>query len=316
MKYNILGKSGIKVSELCFGVLPMGPLQANVPVEEGARVILEGLKSGINFIDTAQMYGTYPYIREALKKYSGEVIIASKSHAIGYQEMKEAVLEACHEMNRDYIDIFHLHAARADKNIFQQRAGALSCLKDLKREGIVRAIGISTHAVEVVIQAAEEEEIDIVFPIINQAGLGIIGGTPEDMIHAIKKSYNAGKGIYAMKAFAGGYLINHLKKSIDYVRDIKEIKSTAVGMINSRELTVNLKIFENKKLEEKDLPQKGIKRKRLFVSGFCEGCGTCVEACPNGALSIRGGKANVDHNLCITCGYCVPHCPLFALRVV
>lgn len=316
MKYNILRKSGIKVSELCFGVLPMGPLQANVPVEEGARVILEGLKSGINFLDTAQAYKTYPHIKKALSSFSGEVVIASKSHAVDYDKMKEAVFEACHEMNRDYIDIFHLHAARADKNVFQQRAGALSSLLDLKKKGVIRAVGISTHAVEVVDKAAEVEEIDIIFPIINQVGLGIIDGTPEDMIHAIKKSYNAGKGIYAMKALAGGYLINHLKKSIDYVRDIKEIKSTAVGMINSRELAVNLKIFNNKKLEESDLPQKGTRRKRLFVSIFCEGCGTCVEACPNGALSIRGGKANVDHNLCITCGYCVPHCPLFALRVV
>jgi len=315
MKYNILGKSGIKVSELCFGVLPMGPLQANIPVEEGSKVILEGFKSGINFIDTAQAYKTYPHIKEALSSFSGEVVIASKSHETGYKKMKEAVLEACRELNRDYIDIFHLHAARADKNVFQKRAGALSSLLDLKKKGIIRAIGISTHAIEVVDKAAEVEEIDIVFPIINQVGLGIIGGTPEDMIEAIKKAYKAGKGIYAMKALAGGYLINHLKKSIDYVRKIKEIKSTAVGMINSRELAVNLKIFENKKLDEGDL-QKDLKRKRLFVAGYCKGCGTCIEACPNGALSLRDGKAYVDHNLCITCGYCVPHCPVFALRII
>jgi len=316
MKYSILGDSGIKISELCFGVLPMGPLQADIPAKEGAKVILQGLNSGINFLDTAQAYKTYPHIKEALKDYSGEVVIASKSHATGYDEMKEAVMEACREMNRDYIDIFHLHAPREDKNVFKKRAGALSCLLDLKKEGVIRAVGISTHAVEVVEKAADVEEIDVVFPIINKVGLGIIGGTPEDMVEAIKKVHKAGKGLYAMKALAGGYLIKQIEESINYVREIKEIDSTAVGMINSRELMMNLKIFDNKKLNQEELDQTKAQRKRLFISRFCEGCGTCVKACPNGALSIRNGKACVDHNLCITCGYCVPHCPLFALRIV
>ena len=316
MKYSILGDSGIKISELCFGVLPMGPLQADIPAKEGAKVILQGLNSGINFLDTAQAYKTYPHIKEALKDYSGEVVIASKSHATGYDEMKEAVMEACREMNRDYIDIFHLHAPREDKNVFKKRAGALSCLLDLKKEGVIRAVGISTHAVEVVEKAADVEEIDVVFPIINKVGLGIIGGTPEDMVEAIKKVHKAGKGLYAMKALAGGYLIKQIEESINYVREIKEIDSTAIGMINSRELTMNLKIFDNKKLNQEELDQTKAQRKRLFISRFCEGCGTCVKACPNGALSIRNGKACVDHNLCITCGYCVPHCPLFALRIV
>jgi aryl-alcohol dehydrogenase-like predicted oxidoreductase/ferredoxin len=316
MKYNILGKSGIKVSELCFGVLPMGPLQANIPPKDGAEVILEGLNSGINFLDTAQAYKTYPHIKEALINFRGNVVITSKSHATGYEKMKKAVLEACREMNRDYIDIFHIHAPREDKNVFQKRAEAFSCLIDLKKEGMIRAVGISTHAVEVVEKAAEVEEIDVVFPIINQIGLGIIGGTPKDMISAMQKVHKSGKGLYAMKALAGGYLINHIEEAINFVRKIKEIHSTAIGMINSRELKLNLKIFENKKLDQNELTQKGVKRKRLFISSFCEGCGTCVEACPNGALSLRNGKACVDHNLCITCGYCVPYCPVFALRIV
>ena len=179
-----------------------------------------------------------------------------------------------------------------------------------------RAIGISTHAVEVVKKAAEVEEIDIVFPIINMVGLGIIGGTTEDMISAIHKVHKSGKGIYAMKALAGGYLFKRIEEAINFVRKIKEIHSTAIGMINSQEIMLNLKIFENKKLEQEELAQKGIQRKKLFISRFCKGCGTCIEACPNGALSIRGGKAYVDYNLCITCGYCVPHCPIFCLRIV
>ena len=316
MKYHELVNSGITVSELCFGVLPMGPLQANIPIQEGARVILAGLQSGITFLDTAQSYQTYPYIKEALNQYSGEVVIASKSNATQYEEMKEAVQEACRDMNRDYIDIFHLHAAREDKNVFQKRAGALSCLQDLKKKGMIRAIGISTHDVEVVERAAEIKDIDIVFPIINQVGLGIIGGKIEDMIRAIKRVHQSGKGIYAMKALAGGYLIPQLVKAIQFVREIKEIQAIAVGMVHFNELETNLKVFENKEIDQEKLAQEGMKRKKLFIAPFCEGCGTCVEACPNSALSLKDGKARVNYDRCITCGYCVPHCPVFALRIV
>jgi aryl-alcohol dehydrogenase-like predicted oxidoreductase/ferredoxin len=316
MKYNTLGNTGIKVSELCFGVLPMGPLQANIPISDGAKIIREGLNAGINFLDTAQSYKTYSYIKEALVDRKREVIIASKSHAIDYEGMKEAVLEACREMGRDYIDIFHLHAAREDRNVFQKRAGALSALADLKKEGLIRAVGISTHAIEVVEKSAEIDEIDIVFPIINQIGLGIIGGTSEEMIRAIKRISNRGKGVYAMKALAGGYLITQLLEAINFVRNIKEIQATAIGMVHPRELEINLKIFENKKINQEELAKEGFTRKRLFISFFCEGCGTCVEACPNQALSLKDGKAVVDYEQCLTCGYCVPHCPVFALRIV
>jgi aryl-alcohol dehydrogenase-like predicted oxidoreductase len=316
MKYNKLGNSGIEVSELCFGVLPMGPLQANMPTKEGAKIIREGLNSGINFLDTAESYQTYPHIKQALVDFQKEVIIASKSHVHSYDEMKNAVFEACREMGRDYIDIFHLHAPREDENVFKKRAGALAALIDLKKKGIIRAIGISTHALKAVEIAAEKDEIDIIFPIINKIGLGIIGGTPEDMVLAIKKASDNGKGVYAMKVLAGGYLIKQLEEYINYVRDIEGIQSIAIGMVHLRELELNLKIFENQKINQEELIKESFPRKRLFVSGFCEGCGTCVEACPNGALSLKNDKAFLDYNLCLTCGYCVPHCPVFALRIV
>ncbi len=56
MKKVILGNTGYEVTEICFGCLPFGPLQKNLPVEEAAEVLSYGLDLGINFIDTAQMY--------------------------------------------------------------------------------------------------------------------------------------------------------------------------------------------------------------------------------------------------------------------
>ena len=62
----ILGNTGIRVSTICFGVLTIGPLQAGLKVQDGAEVVSYALERGINFLDTAESYGTYPYIKEAL----------------------------------------------------------------------------------------------------------------------------------------------------------------------------------------------------------------------------------------------------------
>jgi len=113
MKKHSLGRTGIKVTELCFGALPIGPLQANISVEEGARLIRMALEKGINFIDTAEGYKTYPHIKRALEGYSEEVIIATKSPATTYSEMEKSIQDALLSLQRPLIDIFHLHAARS-----------------------------------------------------------------------------------------------------------------------------------------------------------------------------------------------------------
>ena len=64
---RMLGRTGLAVSCVGIGVLPMGPGQLNLPLDEGASVICDALRRGINFIDTAQYYRTYPYIRRALE---------------------------------------------------------------------------------------------------------------------------------------------------------------------------------------------------------------------------------------------------------
>lgn len=316
MKKYSLGKTGIMVTELCFGALPIGPLQANISVEKGAKLIRTALEKGINFIDTAEGYKTYPYIKKALEGYNEEVIIATKSGAKTYQEMEQSIKDALAFLGRTYIDIFLLHAARVTPSVFEERAGALQCLQDYKAKGVLRAIGISTHAVEVVRRAAEIKEMDIIFPIINKLGIGIVGGSVEDMTKAILEAHKAGKGLYAMKALGGGHLINQLEEAFNFVRNIKGISSLAVGMVSSEELELNLKIFNDEEIPKGLFTQKIKPSKRLFISTFCKGCGTCVKTCPNNALSLENGKAVVDHKLCILCGYCNPVCPEFAIRLI
>ncbi|MCR6546650.1 aldo/keto reductase [Dehalobacterium formicoaceticum] len=315
MERNILGATGMEVSPLCFGALPLGPLQKNLPLPEGAALIRKGLEQGINFIDTAESYFTYPYIKEALTGFTGEVIISSKSMATTYEDMEKAVFDGLSALERSYFDIFHLHAARTKRTVFEERGGAFQCLKDLKKKGVIRAIGIATHAIEVVEGAAEEKDIDVVFPLINQAGLGIVGGTKEEMIRAITQAHQKGKGLFAMKALAGGNLIDQVKESYDFVLGIPGISSVAVGMVEERELEINVKLFNHEEVILDPIDQVKAKKRLWIFKDGCIGCGACVDACPNNALMLKDDKAEVDTERCILCGYCSPHCPQFAIRL-
>ncbi|HHY17323.1 MAG TPA: 4Fe-4S binding protein [Firmicutes bacterium] len=318
MKHHLLGDTGINVTELCFGVLPMGPSQFGLPPEEGGRLIEEGIRSGINFLDTAQSYRTYPHIKKALdylkgKKY--DVVIATKSAAVTYDDMKSAVEEARKALDRDTIDIFHLHAARVDSNVFEDRRGALECLVDCKSKGMVRAVGISTHSVEVVGAGKNVDEIDVIFPIINKEGLGILHGTRDEMAKAISEASLKGKGLYAMKALGGGNLLSDREGAFNFVRNLPGISSVAVGMVNRDELDMNLRVFRGEQVPD-ELAEKTVYRKSLIIQAFCKGCGSCVEICPNMAMSLVDGKAHNNRDKCILCGYCAPVCPEFAIRLV
>ncbi len=309
-----LGTTGLMVTELCFGALPLGPLLKNLGLAQGAAVIAHALRSGVNFIDTAQAYRTYPYIREAIRITGIRPIVASKSSAATYEEMDEAVREALAELGLDRIDLFLLHAARVGPEVFAERAGALRCLLDCKKSGLVGAVGISTHDVRIAMEAAAREEIEVVFPIFNQAGRGILSGTRDEMAAAIRRNYEAGKGVYLMKIFGGGTLLDEFHACLDFVRREVPYHAVAVGMVAEAEVDYNLACLTG---GAKPGLTPSVKTKQVQVStNLCLGCGICLAACHSAAVSLSGDKARIDPGVCLRCGYCVPACPQFAIRVV
>ena len=316
MQYNILGKTGIKVSELCFGVLPMGPLQANVPVDEGAEVLAEAMRSGVTYFDTAEMYRTYPYLKKAIdatgKKY--DIVIGSKSTAVSYSDMQKAVEDAMHSLERDYIDIFLLHAARVPGDPREVRAGAWECLQDMKSKGYVRACGVSSHVVPTVSMLADGGT-DILFPIYNNGGLGLIQGTAEEMRSAVEKAAGNGIGCLSMKLLGGGNLLHDYLNAIAFGREVKAFASHAIGMVRMSELQLNLRVFNDEKIESREVRDLKSEKQMMFFRALCKRCGHCATRCPNFAIKMQNGQPEFDRSKCLLCGYCADACPEFAIRV-
>jgi aryl-alcohol dehydrogenase-like predicted oxidoreductase/NAD-dependent dihydropyrimidine dehydrogenase PreA subunit len=316
MKKNMLGSTGLAVSELCIGTLPMGPLQCNVSLEAGAAFLLKAMESGVNFFDSAQMYKSYSYLLKASKQFGKEVIIATKSNAADYKGMDDAIIEALRELDRDYIDIFLLHAARADETVFEKRAGALDALLKAKEKGHIRYIGIATHHAGLVALAAQRPEMDVIFPLINQKGMGILGGGLDDMLKSIDIVRQSGKGMYAMKALAGGTFVSDMLNAIAWVRAIPGMHAVSVGVTTMEELQLQVRIFNDEKIDPASLA--GLKSTKLLkiMHLLCTSCGSCIKACPNGALSPTDKLPAVDYTKCVLCGYCTPYCPEFAIRLI
>jgi predicted aldo/keto reductase-like oxidoreductase len=318
MKTNTLGKTGIEVTELCLGALPMGPLQKGMPLEECVKVVETALRKGITFIDTAQMYKTYAPIREAIKRTGIRPVLASKSAAPDFEGMQEAIEEALEQLDVDYVDIFLLHAVRADTEVFDVRAGAIECMKEYKSKGKIRAMGISTHNAQVAALTAARQDMDIVFPLINKAGMGILDGTVQDMQRAILENHAAGKGIYLMKVLAGGNLVDDYIASVEFARSLKGYHSIAIGMVSPEEVDFNVAYFGGIYDPKKIPTVKGYSKRYQVFSSICKGCRACVSACPNFAMEFdeEKKKACVNVEKCLTCGYCSPVCKEFAIRLV
>ena len=320
MKTNQLGNTGIQVTPVGLGVLTIGNTQLDLPLHEGARIVRYAYDQGIRFFDTAQYYETYPYIREAFadvdcsKENPDRPVIASKSLDLSYEEMEAAIEEALRELGLEYIDVFLLHEVRQDPD-WDSRAGAWQCLQDYKAKGVIGAIGVSTHHIDVVQRMINVPECDIVFPLINYAGLGIRKGaepgTAEEMAEAIRQCISAGKGVFAMKAFGGGNLSGQYRKALDYVQSLG-VHSIMVGMGKEEEVDRLISYAEGT-LPEDYAPD--ISAKRIHVDqGDCEGCGNCIDRCPNKAIfRNENGLAEVNYDICLTCGYCAPVCPVRAI---
>lgn len=323
MQYRTLGRTGLNVSRLCLGVLTIGPLQARFSPEEGGRIVRAAWDAGVNFFDTAELYGTYPHLRLGLEGVTEEVHLASKSYAPDAEGMRQSLEGALRALGRDHLSLFLLHEVDTVAQLRGHRP-ALEYLVGARERGLIRGVGVSTHAAEVVRAAALEPEVDVIHPLVNRAGLGVKGGLPA-MLEALDLAAAVGKGLYLMKPLGGGHLRAEAAESLSWALSLPGVASVAVGMRSAAEVRLNTGICARAAGEAGAPDQTELSRwaaevaatvRWLHVEGWCAGCGACVSTCPAGALSLSGGRVSVDRSKCLLCGYCGAACPEMALKIV
>jgi len=170
-----LGRTGIQVSILGFGTgtaHPMGGCaQARMDKKELADLLLFAYEQGINFWDTAHQYGTYPHIREALRQVGRSgIILSTKLTTSGRKDTLRDFHYTLKALGIEYIDICLVHGVRTEGE-FNRRYEALETMLELRDQGKIRAVGISSHGIGALKAVARTPEVELLWARINHAGL-------------------------------------------------------------------------------------------------------------------------------------------------
>jgi aryl-alcohol dehydrogenase-like predicted oxidoreductase len=242
MQQSALGTTGIRVSRLSFGTAFMGPLSDCLSPQEGATLLLQALDQGVSTWDTSEDYGTHPHVACALRRIRREqVIVASK-----LREPGTTVGQVLDDLSTPYLDILFVHEVGvAGTNVAREMARSW---QGEKRRGRVRAVGVSTHSVQVTRLAAEWPEVDVLMVPINATGVCTSDSSIEDgdvaqMLDATRLAWTAGKGIVTMKVMGCGSLADRPREAISFAARLPYVHSLCIGMRSWAEVQQNVELL-------------------------------------------------------------------------
>ena len=317
MEYRTLGKTGLKVSRMGFGGIPIQKID-----EEGTRKLLrEMAEKGINYIDSARGYTvSEQYIGYGLQGIRDKFILATKSMSRTKDAMAADIETSLKNFRTDYIDLYQVHNPSMEQlDQVMGEGGALEALMEAKATGKIGHIGLTAHSTAVFERALELDWVEtIMFPynIVEQQGAELIHRCTEKNI-----------GFIDMKPLAGG-AIEDGTLALRYVCSNPDVTVVIPGMAESSELEENMAACSNEApLTEEELAKMEAVRKQLGTD-FCRRCNYCAPCSvginiPSVFLFAgylqrydlgdwardRYSTLKVKASACIECGKCEPRCP-------
>jgi aryl-alcohol dehydrogenase-like predicted oxidoreductase len=260
MKYRLLGKTGLRVSEVAFGAWAIGGAMdvsgfavgwRNVTDSESIAAIERALDLGINFFDTADMYGrghSEELLGKALK--GKDAIIATKVgnriDASGARKdfsepyVREAIEGSLRRLNRDVIDVYQFHNPDGED---YKKHDLLEVLEKLKQEGKIRAAGVSISNPQEglnLIKHSKVDTIQVLFNVLNQ----------EPVKKLIPEAESKGVGIIVRVPLASGLLTGKFKENDRFFSDDnrsnyltqKRMKETLTVINELKEITAKMEM--------------------------------------------------------------------------
>ena len=319
MQYTTLGKTGLKISVVGLGGIPVQRTD-----KAGARAIVEEcMKQGINYLDTARGYTvSEEFFGEALKDCRDKWVIATKSMARDYESMKADIEKSLHNLQTDYIDLYQIHNIKTDAEFdtcFGEN-GAYKALLEAKEQGKIGHIGATAHGLEAFERLITEFEYKIetmMFP------YNIVENQGAELMKECKKK---NIGFIAMKPIAGGN-IDDTVLALRYILSNPDCSVVIPGMGAVKEVEQNAceEVFLPLSEEDKEACKKIAKE---LGSEFCRRCGYCAP-CPQG-INIPSNFLFVNYlrkyglkdwaldrywampataKDCVKCGTCETRCP-------
>lgn len=317
MQYRMLGKTGLTVSEVSFGGIPI----IRLSVGEAVSVLHRAFDRGINFYDTANAYRDSEHkMGRAFRDRRDRVILATKTGRRDGAGALEHLENSLRMLETDYIDLYQLHQVAQEKDWEAAAApgGALEVVRKAQAEGKVRHIGVTSHSLPMAIKLVRTGLFATV-----QFPFNFIEDAAKDEL--FPAALERGMGILAMKPFAGGVLDN-ASLVFKFLRQYPDaIPIPGFDSPQAVDEIVGLYAGPNS-VGADDLALMDRYRAELGQR-FCRRCEYCLP-CPNGVaitgamgyrvtvarLSPKGavgfsGRFMDTVANCTQCGLCATRCP-------
>ncbi len=317
MEYRILGKTGLNISRLGFGGIPIQRIDA-----EGTRVLMHQLqRAGVNFLDTARGYTvSEEYLGYALEGIRQDFIIATKSMARTREAMAADIDISLKNLRTDYIDLYQVHNATAEQlEQVVAPGGALEALLEAKAAGKIGHIGLTSHSLDTFKMALDMDWVEtFMFP------YKIVETQAEALI---AKAAAKNIGFICMKPLAGG-AIEDAALALRYICDNQNVTVVIPGMAEPKELEQNIAAVSDTSPITPEEKAAFLAIRSQLGTQFCRRCNYC-QPCAAG-INISGAflfdgylqryglgdwakerYASLPRHAsdCLGCGACEDRCP-------
>ena len=245
MDYITLGRTGLKVSVLgmgCGGPSRVGQNIGNT-VEESISVVKHALDSGINFIDTAEVYRTEKIVGASIKNLKREDLVISTKKSTWGKVNPDDVIKSLERsllnLGTDYIDIYHLHGVVLQDYDYLA-SEIVPILQDLRDQGKIRFLGITERFNQDIQHLMLQRALNDDFWDVMMVGFNVLNQSARDLI--LKQTINKNIGILVM--FAVRLALSRPQRLKECIEELIENKQIDASDINKND-PLGFLIYDN-----------------------------------------------------------------------
>jgi aryl-alcohol dehydrogenase-like predicted oxidoreductase len=235
----VLGHTGIHTSRLAMGTGTIGYGGASNQTRLGTspltRLLVDGYhENGLRFFDSADSYGSHPYVAAALKQIPRDkVTVLTKTDTRNPAGVRADLDRFRKELGVDYIDVVLIHCVTESDWTTRYR-GVMDVLSEAKEKGTIRAHGVSCHSIGALRAAAASPWVEVDLVRLNPIG-SHMDADPDTVISVIKQMRTQGKAIVGMKILGQGDLRNKPSEAIRYALSTGVLDAFTIGAESQKE---------------------------------------------------------------------------------